>query len=291
MTLNNLIINRLKNSLRSYHSSLENPPLVNEVDFIKRTVTAFQNLNYTAGGQTISSRSIIIHSKPIIQYYPKGPLFPHIFRRVEMGDILLVSKQVIDGVLESYRGSIIQAKFTKRMKRTWKVNSNQFFFLSEWPVFTIYRPRIKKQYFTEPNASTWSVYGFVGQRATKFPIYYSSKRMVNHLGGIPTKKSFSYSVKPNFSWDCGSSFLLRILLGYLGENLLTNIGVASFVDDLYIMMGLKPDPPEVTKWDPEKSNLREGFGIIEVTISGDQQSFQKNTHDEHDEYEEHIEKE
>jgi len=186
-----------------------------------------------------------------------------------MGDLLFIYKHFMNGVLDSYRGILVQAKYTKGKRRAWKVATKQFYFLAQWPIFEIVKPRFNKRYLIKPRALTWSAYGFVGQNATRYPIYYSSDRMARHKGGIPSTKSFTFHVKSDYSWDCSRSFLMKFAQGLVGENLLINQNTKSLVDDLYVVMGWKPDPPGEPKWDDVSPKDDEGFGIVELTVSSE----------------------
>ena len=83
---------------------------------------------------------------------------------------------------------------------------------------------------------------------------------------VPSSKSFSFTVKSGIGWDSSTSFLLKFVQGLVGENLMISTKVKAFVDDLYIVVGWKPDPPGELAWDNEKKE-GEGFGIIEFTVS------------------------
>lgn len=256
-----------ENELWNYHRSLWNPPLTREIDFINRTVSGFQNITLTSGKQSISTRSHMIHATPQLKYFPKGPIFQNIFHRVEMGDLLFIYKHIVNGNLVSYRGIVVQAKYTSGNNRAWRVDRNQFFFLNNWPHFEIIRPRFNRMYLLNPSAKTWATYSFLGQNSTNYPIYYSSKRMLHHLGGMPTTHHFTYHTRPNVCWDYSKSFLMKFAQGYVGENLLHNQNIRDFVSDIYMIMNWEPDPPGEPDWTNVEFSDDEGFGVVEFTIT------------------------
>lgn len=260
--LNPLIKDQFKLTLQNYHTSLLNPPLSNERDFIDRTIRNFNRLNFTVGNQSLRSRSKKIHLTPMVRFFmPSNKSTP-----VEMGDLLFVCKYFLNGSLCAHRATIIQAKFTKAKKKSWKIDTSQFYFLTQWPCFSMVRPRSNKSYYINPKAKTWSTYGFVGSNTIRCPLYYSAERILYHKGGIPPTKSFSFTIPSYTGWDSGTSFFIKFVQGLIGENLLVNTAVKALVDDLYIMAGWKPDPPGDLEWDNKESE-NEIFGIVEFTVT------------------------
>ena len=270
MKLNPLLKTQFRAALSNYHQSLWRPPLSGELDFIDRTVASFQNLNIPAGRQSLKTRSKRIHLTPQVRFYRYGLLFPSKHTTVEMGDLLFIYKHYLNGVLDAYRAIIVQAKYTKGKKRSWRIDTNQFYFLAQWPSFRIVRPAFKKTYAIKPRALTWATYGFVGPSAIRYPLYYSSTRMLRHKKTVPSTKSFSYPVKSGIGWDSSTSFLLKFVQGLVGENLLSSMKVKVFVDDLYIVVKWKPDPPGEPEWNDGKNEENEGFGVVEFTVTSEQ---------------------
>ena len=270
MKLNPLIKMQFKTALSNYHQSLWRPSLSGEIDFIDRTVASLQNLNIRAGRQSLDTRSKRIHLTPQVRFYRHPLLFPRKYTTVEMGDLLFVYKHFLNGVLDAYRAIIVQAKYTKEKKKSWKIDADQFYFLTQWPRFKIIRPMSKIWRSIKPRALTWASYGFVGPNAIRYPLYYSSKRMLRYKKTVPSTKSFSFPVQPGIGWDSSTSFLLKFVQGLVGENLLLNTRVKTFVDDLYVIAKWKPDPPgELERYD-DKNDENEGFGVVEFTVSGGQ---------------------
>ena len=270
MKLNIALKRGFKSALKRYHQSLWKRPPSRELDFINRTVASFKSLKISAGGQSLKARSKRIHLKPMVEYYPYGLLLPNVHTTVEMGDLLFIYKHFLNGFLGAYRAVIVQAKYTKGKKRSWRIDTDQFYFLNHWPHFRIVKlvskkwcPVSKKLYSIKPRTLTWATYGFVGPNATKYPVYYSSRRMLRYKTAIPSTKSFSFPVKSGIGWDSSTSFLLKFVQGFVGENLLLSTKVKVFVDDLYVFANWKPDPPGDPEWDNEKDE--EGFGIVEFT--------------------------
>lgn len=254
-------------ALTNYHQSLWNLPLSREMDFIDRTVASFRNLNIRSEQHNLKTRSKRIHLTPQVRFYRSPLLLAGKHTTVEMGDLLLIFKHFLNGTLNAYRGIIVQAKYTKGNKRSWKIDADQFYFLTQWPRFQIARPTSKTWHAIKPRAFTWATYGFVGLNATGYPIYYSSARMLRRKRTVPPTKSFSFSVQSRSGWDSSTSFLLKFIQGFVGENLLSNAKAKAFVHDLYTIMRWKPDPPGDLEWDEENSKESEGFATIEFTVS------------------------
>lgn len=270
MKLNPLLKTRFKAALSNYHQSLWRPSLSGEIDFIDRTVASFQNLNIPAGNQSLKTRSKRIHLTPQVRFYRYPLLFPSKHTTVEMGDLLFIYKHFLNGGLDAYRAIIVQAKYTKGKKKSWKIDTDQFYFLTRWPRFKIVRPASKNWHSIKPRALTWASYGFVGPNATRYPLYYSSTRILRHKKTVPSTKSFSFPVQSGVGWDSSTSFLLKFVQGLVGENLLSSTKVKAFVDDLYIVVKWKPDPPGDLEWNEEKNEEDEGFGVVEFTVTSEQ---------------------
>lgn len=262
---------RFRAALRNYHQSLRSPSLSGEIDFIDRTVKNTQKWNITAGNQSLKTRAKRIHLTPQARFF-RYPLFPSKHTTVEIGDLLLIYKHFLNGILDAYRAIIVQAKYTKGKKRSWKINTDQFYFLTQWPAFRIVRPASKKWHFIKPTTLTWASYGFVGPNATRYPIYYSSTRMLRGKRMVPSTKSFSFAIRSVIGWDSSQSFLMKFVQGLVGENLLLSTKVKALVDDLYVITKLKPDPPGELEWNNENYEENEGFGIVEFTLTSEQES-------------------
>jgi len=265
--LNPLLKTQFRAALSNYHQSLWRRPLSGEIDFIDRTVASFQNLNLPAVNQSLKTRSKKIHPIPQVRFYRYGLLFPTQHTTVEMGDLFFVYKHFLNGALDAYRAIIVQAKYTKGNKRSWKIDPDQFYFLTQWPNFRIVRPAFRKTHTIKPRALTWATYGFVGPNATRYPLFYSSTRMLRRKKNVPPTKSFSFPVQSGIGWDSSTSFLLKFVQGLVGENLLSSTKVKAFVDDLYIAVKWKPDPPGEPKWTDEKYEENKAFGVVEFTVS------------------------
>ena len=267
MKLNPPLKTQFKKALSNYHQSLWKPSLSGEIEFIDRTVASLQNLNFFGGKQSLKTRSKSIHLTPHVRFYRHPLLHPNKHTTVEMGDLLLVYKHFRDGVLDTYRAIIVQAKYTKGKKKTWRIDTNQFYFLTQWPRFRIVRPTSKKWHYIKPRTLTWASYAFVGP--TRYPLYYSSTRISHHRKRVPSQKSFSFPVRYCVGWDSSTSFLLKFVQGFVGENLLSNIKVKRFVDDLYTLVKWKPDPPGELEWTEDSDEKDKGFGVVEFTVVND----------------------
>lgn len=61
---------------------------------------------------------------------------------------------------------------------------------------------------------------------------------------------------------------MRQILCLIGEDLFANSDIKLFVDEMYRVVGLKPDPPNEFCWgsfDGEEETT--GFGVVEFTLS------------------------
>ena len=207
MKLNNVLKGKFKSALDTYHRSLWNPSLSGEIDFIDRTVKGFQTLSRSSGNQSFKTRSKKIHLTPQAQFYRYGLLFPNVHTTVEMGDLLFIFKHFSNGSLDAHRGILVQVKYTKGKEKSWKIETDQFYFLTQWPKFRIVKPKFNKWYSTKPTALTWATYGFVGQYAVNYPVYYSSSRMLRTKRSVLSTKSFTFSIKTSIGWDSSTSYL------------------------------------------------------------------------------------
>lgn len=269
MKLNQILKKAFGNRLRAYHDSLWKTPITNELDFIDRTVKGLGGINEASGRQRISSRSKRIHLSPQVRYYPYSLIYPKNNKPIEIGDILFIYKHFLDSVLDDYRGMIVQAKYNKGVKTAWRIHTNQFYFLAMWPLFEIVKPKFNKKYSIQPGSLLWGSYCFVGPNATKYPVYYSSDRMLRHRKQMPTTKSFTYNLLQYYSWDTSPAFLMRFIQGLIGEDLLDNQAIMELVDDIYKVMKWKPDPPGEPQWNDVTYTDEEGFGVVEFTVSSE----------------------
>lgn len=262
LNLNNIIKKNFKSILINYYQSLKNPPLKNEEDFIDKTVKCFKNINFSSSRQNLKSRSKKIHPTPQVKFTRNNQQ-----TQVEMGDLFFICKHLTNNTLETYRALLVQVKFNKTRKRTWKIDTNQFHFLTCCPVFEIVKPKVNKLYNLKPRNLTWATYGLVGKTSINYPIYYSSKRILKVKKSIPSSGSFNYNLKKINGWDSSTSFLSKLIHGIVGENLITNNGIKILVDDLYKIAKWKPDPPDEIEWNNEIRAEDRGFGIVEFIVS------------------------
>lgn len=251
-------------TLDNYHKYLWIPSLSGEIDFINRTVAVFRKLSIFTAKQSLKTRAKKIHLTPLVKYYRSTLFSPSQPITVELADLLFIYKHFLNGVLNAYRAIVVQTKYTKGKKESWKIDTDQFYLLTRWPRFRIVRPVSKRAYSIKPRAFTWAVYGFIGPKAARCPVYYSSKRMVRKMTSIPSSNTFSFPVQKPIGWDSSTSFLLKFIQGLVGENLLHNSKARTFVDDLYFAKW-NPNPPSESKWENENEE-RGGFGIVEFAV-------------------------
>ena len=139
----NIFKGRIRNILTGYHNTLKSRKLSNERDFIGSTTSFFRNRSVQYGGYNLRIRSAYIDRSPIVQFYHITP-WPNPDRR-EVGDMLLVSKFIRGGQIIKNRATIVQCKFTKMYKRSWKdIDTAQLYLIYRWPDFERVRPKPKK---------------------------------------------------------------------------------------------------------------------------------------------------
>jgi len=248
------------------------PPIFNEGDFVSRTVNAFKDFSPSGGGQSLSTRSVEIHRKPIVDFTPlsspSSPPFPFDTKR-EIGDLLFVYKYFLRNKLVAHRASIVQAKYTKGTRESWTIDTGQFYLMSYWPGFRIMKPkpRDSKTYKCTPKTRSWATYGFIGPNAVHYPLFFSSRKILSRYP-MPQSEHFSFDLgsMPNI-WVYSAGYLSKFLQSAIGENLLTNSKIRDFVEDLYKIVNLHPDPPGEFEWNDQETEEGKGFGIIEFRIA------------------------
>lgn len=185
----------------------------------------------------------------------------------------MVYKHYLNGVLDASRASIVQAKYTPGNKRTWKIDTDQFYFMTQWPSFRILGATSKRWHSIRPRALTWGGYGFVGPKATRYPLYYSSARMLRSKTTALGTNSFNFPAVAGIGWDSSTSFLMKFAQGLIGEDL-SNTRVKSLVDEIYRHLRLRPDPPGDPPENPESHNERDkqkfAFGIVEFVVTSEE---------------------
>lgn len=266
MILDDILKKEFKSTLNQYHESLWRSTLSGEIDFIDRTVESFEKVNIHNRNQFLKTRSKKLHPKPKVRFYPFGRLFILNNATVEMGDLFFVYKHFLNGILNEHRAIVVQAKHTKASSKSWRIDTDQFRLLSKWPPFQFEKKAFQKLYHIRPRALTWATYGFVGLSATRYPLYCSSKRMLREIKSIPSSNTFTFKLLNSSGWDSSTSFLLKFIQGFAGENLRRNSRALDLVKDLYTVAEWEPDPPGDPKWETGKKG-EEGFGIIEFTVT------------------------
>jgi len=269
---------RIKNLLDRYHNFLKLHQLSHERDFIKRTTAFFRNRSVSYGGQSLKIRSAYIDRSPIVEFFHRTP-WSNPARR-EVGDILLVSKFIREGQIIKNRATIVQSKFTRMQQRSWKaIDTAQFYLVYEWPDFKRVHPKPRKIYKLNPKCLTWGTYSLIGPNAVNYPIYLTSRRMFRAYPSIFSQKTFTFNLKNLLGWDTSPSFLMKVIFHFIGEDLLSNNSIKSFVNDLYGIVHLKPDPPGEYEWDFNEKEEQKGFGLIEFTLSSENEiSESRNSH-------------
>lgn len=270
ITLNANIKQAFRALLAQYHASLSQPRLQDELDYIRRTVDFFDNIPLLVGGsQSVRTRSASIHGTPLAEFVACTYAFHRLRIEKEIADIVLVYKHFTNGNMDAYRASLIQAKFSRNVRKiSWSgVDAGQFCLLSSWPTFLITSPlRFFKQYSLTPRNLTWSTYGLVGPDIIHQPIFYSADRMLRQLGAFPQDEKFLFVATPT-RFDFSQSYFLKFIQALIGEDLLTNSPVRNFIIDLYKIVDLEPDPPGEFERVGTDRIKKQPFGVVEFTVS------------------------
>lgn len=266
MSLSAHFKNRIRCLLNQYHRQINHPRLSNEREFIKRTALFFRKQTVSHGQESLISRSANIDRSPLVRFRHPTP-WPNPDVR-EVGDLLFVIKFKKGTQIIEKRALIVQSKFTGTSRRSWKdINTAQFYLILKWPSFTRVNPGPPRPYNLSPLCLTWGTYAFVGPMATNYPLYFTSSRILGKKPAILSQKTFTFNINKPLGWDTSPSFMMRHMLCLIGENLLTNRPIESFVDDMYRIVGLIPDPPGEFKWESRYQEEPKGFGIVEFTVS------------------------
>jgi len=267
--LNDSIKTQFENLFESYNHSLSTTPISNEEDFIDRTVQAFQNFQAQGDSQSLRTRSVKLHGKPLVSFRSSLALPSSQIIQRELADLLFVYKHLIHGQLDAYRASLVQTKLKKETAKSWSIEAGQFWLMNYWPAFRISKPaKSSKTYHIEPKNLSWALYGFVSPTAAEHPVYYSSRRILRAMGfSIPSSHHFSFALhRMRQVWVYNFGLLSKLLQGLVGENLLSNIVAKTLIEDFYKLANLIPDPSGEFQWDNEKSEEEKGLGIIEFTL-------------------------
>lgn len=243
-------------------------PLTKEEDFVDITVNKLGKIYISGGGDFIETRSAKMHRTPKATFPNCSPaLFCPLLRR-EICDLVFVYKHFTRNKLDAKRAVLVQAKYTGGNRKTWLVETGQFCLLRFWPPFKIISPaKFSNVYHLVPKTRTWSTYCFVGPRASKYPLYFSAKRLHSYRPDMLLNKHSSITLRRGYKFDYSGSFLLKFVQGLLGEDLFFNSSISRFIDDLYKMVGLKPDPPEEFEWSTIEGREDKVFGVIEFVVT------------------------
>jgi len=256
---------RIRQVLANYHNTLKFPTLTDERGFIKRTTSFFRSRPVWHGRSFLITRSAYIDRSPIVEFHHTTP-WPNPDKR-EVGDILFVSKLKRGNKIVKKKAIIVQSKFTKSHQRSWKnIDTAQFYLTLKWPDLTRVSPKPKKLYKISPSCLTWGTYAFVGPFAVNYALYMTPARIFRACPAVLSQRTFTFNIKKSIGWDTSPSFLMKLIFGFIGEDLLANNAIESFVKDLYKIASLQPDPPGEFEWKPNKEEQK-GFGIVEFTLS------------------------
>lgn len=176
----------IRQILVNCHLNLSYPKLSDELDFIHRTSSFFQNISISYGQQSFTTRARSIDKSPIVAFYHSTPWKNPALK--EMADLLFVSKIRRGNCVIEKRAILIQSKFTQTGQRLWKsIDTAQFFLVLRWPAFTRLKPRPQKSFQLQPRSLAWGTYAFVGPNALNSPVYFASSRIFKGNPSEPIK--------------------------------------------------------------------------------------------------------
>jgi hypothetical protein len=270
MAFNPQLIQQIRNNLRNYHNVIRSPPLSGELDFIRRTTSFFANRSLRSQYGSFSTRSGNIDKSPIVRFQHTTPQFTPADK--EVADILFVSKIKRNGKLIHKKGVLVQSKLTNKPITNWSgIDTAQFFLMHHWPPFTRIRPGpTKGPYELKPNSLFWGTYAFVAPKALNFPLYFSPSKILYLNQNLLNGQTFTFSPSTFNNYQTSPSFLMRLILCQIGEDLSINHKINKFVNELYRVVGLAPDPPDEFNWKQKyEEKESKGLGIIEFTISSE----------------------
>jgi hypothetical protein len=248
-----------------YHKSLRSPVVKDELDYIRKTTSFFGQISFKEGQESFENRARNIDKKPIVEFLHCTPSTSPAHK--EIADMLLVSKLKIGGNTAIKRAVLIQSKFNKTKSRRWDVDTSQLYLLSKWPAFRRIRPGPSKSYLLEPMSTSWGSYAFEAPEALGKPVYLSAWRILEKNPSIFSQKTCTFNLREVNGFNMSPSFLMKLILCLVGENLNQNLRVESFVDEMYRIVGLKPDPPHEFYWGNVDNQEETGFGIVEFSVS------------------------
>jgi len=266
MSISGQLKDEIRQTLVDYHNNLGSPKLCDELDFIHRTVAFFKHVSVAHGHQSFTTSARSIDKSPIVEFLHSTP--SNNPAKKEIADLLFVSKFKKGNHVTEKRAVVVQSKFNQTEQRLWKFDTAQFYLVSKWPPFSRIKPGPPKPYLLQPQSLAWGSYVFVGPEALENPVYFASSRILKENPSIFSHKTFSFNPKKLNSFDTSPSFLMRHILCLIGENLYANSNIESFVDEMYRIVGLKPDPPNEFYWDSmNDENESTGFGVVEFSLS------------------------
>jgi hypothetical protein len=264
LTLNPTTKHDIRRFVNGYVRSVQHYPFTSEIDYIRKTVQYFSNRSLGPPNGRIVTQASEIHGTPKVEYFSQ---WINDLVEIEFADLIFVYKHIINRVIVEKRAVFVQCKYTKSSGYDWDIQQNQFDFLSTFPCFRFSSPRHPKIYYIEPNAISFAMYGFGAAWTPSTPIYQPAKRILKNRANKPhVKTKFNYLVNPILGWDSSQSFLLRLMQGRLGENLMKNDLVDDLFKDLYVAVGMTPDPPDDLKFIELKDKNEKGIALIEIKI-------------------------
>ncbi len=118
---------------RAVHDALNNPSLPEPslVAYLVWRITQRLNTLSLSGGISITAGGIFVHGRPTVYSSTFPKTTP---RSVEIGDLLLIRNDLVNGVLKERRAILLQAKKAKKIP-TKPDNDNQYHLYSTWPSF------------------------------------------------------------------------------------------------------------------------------------------------------------
>ncbi len=239
--------------------------------FLKKFINEFKNginnLNNLFKNQNIYFNCQVakIHKTPIAKFDGL------IKKDCEIGDLLIVVKYHLANGITEKKSIIYQVKLSENNSDDFSIDANQLRLLSEWPKF-YFSNKSKGVYFDfdfQPKTLEFGSFLFEPRNAVdekaqllSFRKYYGltpDALLVKSVGRNTVKSSdfkFVYSDVQRF---------INHLFFLSGEPH-DNNKIDSFINALYKIAGMVPDPPEEFE-NFFIENKEDGFAIIEINIS------------------------
>ncbi|WP_135825807.1 hypothetical protein [Halorussus ruber] len=232
MDINDELVDQVEEALEE-QSNFEYTTDDGEVQFIRDTIDAFDNISEHDGSQEISTKVKKMHSTPEVTF-----CWPYIndSPRAEFADLLFMANFYEDNTLVEKRAMISQSKFTPKNAREnknkkWKIQMNQFMILHELPKFKVTSPGTGEIFQLDSETRMFTNYSF----ASNFlkPFYYSTENFVDDINTGAKKPTLNLEHKSMNGYNSSKSIIKRFLKRKIGEEVTENAELIRFLQHIY----------------------------------------------------------